>query len=79
MNVAPGIVRMSDFCKQLGHALGRPSWIPVPSFLLRLLLGEMAVLALEGQRVIPRKALDAGYVFRHPDLRGALDSIFPAP
>ena len=71
---APGIVRMSDFCKRLGRVLGRPSWIPVPSFMLRLILGEMSVVVLSGQRVIPRKLLDAGYAFRYPELDRALRS-----
>jgi hypothetical protein len=73
---APGIVRMSGFCRELASALGRPSWIPVPSFVLRLVLGEMAVIVLNGQRVIPRKLLDEGYAFRHPDLPAALSAIF---
>jgi uncharacterized protein len=73
---APGIVRMSEFSRELGRVLGRPSWFPVPSFVLRLILGEMSVVVLSGQRVIPRKALDAGYAFRYPDLSGALASVF---
>ena len=73
---APGIVRMSEFCRELGRALGRPSWFPVPSFVLRLILGEMSVVVLSGQRAIPGKALDAGYAFRYPDLAGALTSVF---
>jgi hypothetical protein len=73
---APGIVRMSEFCRELGRALGRPSWFPVPSFVLRLILGEMSVVVLTGQRAIPGKALDAGYAFRYPDLAGALKSVF---
>jgi len=72
---APGVVRMADFCKELGRVLGRPSWLPVPPFALRLILGEMAVVVLSGQRVIPRKLLDAGYAFRHPELGSALESI----
>ncbi len=73
---APGIVRMSEFCRELARVLNRPSWFPVPSFVMRLLLGEMSVVVLSGQRVIPRKALDAGYAFRYPDLPSALASIF---
>jgi uncharacterized protein len=74
--VAPGIVRMSGFCRELARALGRPSWTPVPAFALRLVLGEMAVIVLTGQRVIPRKILGEGFAFRHPDLAGALSAIF---
>jgi hypothetical protein len=73
---APGPVRMSEFCAELGRVLRRPSWLRVPAIALRAILGEMAVVILTGQKVVPRKALDAGYSFRHPTLRDALDSIY---
>jgi len=69
---APNPVTMREFCRELGRALRRPSWLPVPSVALRLLLGEMAEMLLTGQRVMPRAALDHGYAFRFPDLRHAL-------
>jgi uncharacterized protein (TIGR01777 family) len=69
---APTPVTMREFCRELGRALRRPSWLPVPGRALRLLFGEMAQMLLTGQRVMPRAALDHGYAFRVPDLRQAL-------
>lgn len=74
---APQTVTMKQFCSGLGKALGRPSWAPVPAFVLKLMLGEMAEMLLTGQRVIPKKVTDSRYVFRFPNLDGALRSIFP--
>ena len=51
--VAPGPVTMRQFCRTLGHVLGRPSWLPVPKIVLRLALGEMATLLTTGQVVEP--------------------------
>lgn len=73
---APGAVRMEEFCGVLGRVVRRPSWLPVPSFVLRGVLGEMAFVVLAGQRVIPRSLLNAGYVFRYPELEGALTAIY---
>jgi uncharacterized protein (TIGR01777 family) len=68
--------RQGEFVKALGHALGRPALLPTPAVALRLALGEMATLVLDGQRAVPRAALAAGYEFRHPDLDGALRAIY---
>ena len=56
----------------MGKVLGRPSWAPVPSFALRLILGEMADVVLTGQRVLPVKAQKLGYNFKYTDLTEAL-------
>jgi uncharacterized protein (TIGR01777 family) len=73
---APGSVTMKEFCAALGKVLHRPSWAPVPGFVLKLILGEMAgPLLLQGQRVVPRKLLDAGYAFRFPTVYEALQDI----
>jgi uncharacterized protein (TIGR01777 family) len=71
--VAPGIVRQADFAKVLGHAVHRPAVAPTPAFAIRMMLGEGAQIILEGQHVVPRRALDAGYEFRFPELAAALD------
>lgn len=73
---APEAVTMKQFCSGLGKALGRPSWAPVPSFILRIMLGEMAEMLLTGQKVIPEKLAHSNYAFRFPELDGALRSIF---
>jgi uncharacterized protein (TIGR01777 family) len=73
--VAPEAVTMSQFCKALGHVLRRPSWLPVPSFVLHIALGELATLMTTGQKIVPAKALSAGYVFQYPKLKSALQNV----
>jgi uncharacterized protein (TIGR01777 family) len=73
--VAPGIVTNEEFTRELAGALNRPVFFPVPEFALRILMGEMADVALASQRIVPQVALDTGYQFRYPDLRPALDSL----
>lgn len=72
---APAPLPNRDFSRALGEALHRPSFAPAPGFALRLLLGEMADALLHGQRAVPRKLLDLGYVFRYPDALAALRSL----
>ena len=70
---APQPVRNAEFARALGVALGRPSFLPVPAFVLRTLFGEMANEALlSSARVMPAALLAAGYSFRHPQLESAL-------
>lgn len=73
---APDPARQRDFVRALGRALDRPAFLPTPAFPLRLAMGEMATLALEGQRAVPAAALAGGYAFRHPDLDEALAAIY---
>ena len=75
---APEPVTLSAFAKTLGKVICRPSWLPVPAFVLKLLLGEMSEMLLTGQRAIPQKMRSWGYSFRYPDLEPALRSIFEA-
>lgn len=71
--VAPGAVTNRAFTEILGEVLGRPTFLLAPAGVLRLAFGEMAdALLLSSQRVVPARAAETGYVFRHPDLRGAL-------
>ena len=76
--VAPNPVRMKEFAQALGRALHRPALLSVPPFVLRLGLGEMSDVLLEGQRAMPRKALDGGYRFRFPELTAALADLVGA-
>lgn len=70
---APTPVTNKKFTSTLGHVLKRPAFIPMPAFILKLLLGEMAEeLLLSGQRVLPKKILDAGYKFQFAILDDAL-------
>ncbi len=73
---APSSVTMKEFARTLGRIMKRPSWFPVPAFLLRWIFGEMAdETLLAGQRVRPTALLKAGYQFRYPVLSGALGEI----
>jgi hypothetical protein len=69
---APAPLTNAQFGKAIGRVLGRPSWLPVPAFAMRLALGEVASMVLEGQRATPRKLLDLGFRFRFPDAESAL-------
>lgn len=72
---APGIVTNADFTKDLAAVLNRPTFFPVPEFALQILMGEMAEVVLNSQRVVPKVALDTGYEFKYPNLRPALESL----
>ena len=76
--VAPDPPTNAEFSKALGRALHRPAIAPVPALALRALYGEMADLVVYGQRAVPRRALELGYPFRHPDLDEALQSTLRA-
>jgi NAD dependent epimerase/dehydratase family enzyme len=69
---APTPATNRELSKALGRALRRPAVIPTPKIALRAVLGEMAENVTAGQRAVPRRALDAGYVFRHTDLDDAM-------
>ncbi|HEV3155977.1 MAG TPA: TIGR01777 family oxidoreductase [Candidatus Baltobacteraceae bacterium] len=68
-------VRNAEFTHALAHAVGRPALIPVPQFAMNMMLGEAAEIVTQGQRVLPERTLAQGYVFRQPDLSGALADI----
>jgi uncharacterized protein (TIGR01777 family) len=71
---APHPASNRDFSKALGRALHRPAIAPVPAFAIKALYGGMAKLVIEGQNALPRRTLELGYRFRHPDLDEALRS-----
>jgi uncharacterized protein len=71
---APHPVKMAEFCHALGDVLHRPSWLPVPAFALELLMGDAAMVVLEGQQVLPKRTLESGFVYKYPDLKPALKS-----
>jgi uncharacterized protein (TIGR01777 family) len=72
---APNPVTMKDFATALGHALHRPSFLSAPAPAVRLLLGEMATVVLDGQRVVPKKAEALGFRFRFPQIDAALRDV----
>lgn len=69
---APNPLPNREFGKALGSAMGRPSLIPVPGFALRLVVGEVATVVLDGQRAIPAALDDAGFQFSFPRAEPAL-------
>jgi len=73
---APAPVTNMDFSAALGKALNRPSWLSVPGFVVKLTLGELGSVLLTGQRVLPEKALKAGYKFKYTEVHQALRAIF---
>jgi uncharacterized protein (TIGR01777 family) len=72
---APNPVTMTDFAQTLGTVMNRPSWLPVPNFALEALLGEGAIVVLQGQQVVPTQTLAQGFEFQYPTLNPALAAI----
>jgi len=75
---APNPVRNRDLARAIGQLLNRTSFLPMPAFLIKLVLGEFGSVVLQGQRVIPEKLEKAGFTFQYPDIHKALLDIFSA-
>lgn len=75
---APEPVTVNEFAREMGRALHRPALLRLPRFAARLALGEGADALFNLQRVVPRRALDAGYRFQFPHLPDALRAIAAA-
>lgn len=73
---APNPVQMNDLGKTLAKTLGRPHWLFVPKAALKIALGDMSTLVLDGQKVLPAKLLKAGFHFNFPLVRGALNDLY---
>lgn len=73
---SPNPVRLAELCNQLGDVMGRPSWLPVPEFALKAVLGEGACVVLEGQKVVPARAKQLGFSFKYPYVKDALRAIW---
>lgn len=72
---APEIVRNAEMGKMLAKVMKRPYWMPVPGFALKLLLGEMSTLVLDGQHVVPIRIVKEGFSFRYYHLEPALHDL----
>lgn len=72
---APQPARNQDFAKALGKQLKRPAIMPVPGFMLKLMLGDMAGLLLGGQNIQPERTEKIGFTFKYPDLESALAAL----
>jgi uncharacterized protein len=78
--VAPAPCTHREFTRTLGRVLRRPTLLPLPAWLARLLLGEAAdALLLAGQRVQPQRLESAGFTFEHPGLEAALRAVLERP
>lgn len=75
---APTPVRMGQACEALGQALNRPSWLPVPDFVIEALLGDGAVVVLEGQQVLPKHLQTAGFEYQYPTVGQAMKAVVEA-
>ncbi|MFZ1290420.1 MAG: TIGR01777 family oxidoreductase [Melioribacteraceae bacterium] len=75
--VSPMFVTNKEFTKTLAKVLNKQLFLPnVPDFILKLILGEMAEIVLEGSKVSPQKIIEAGYNFKFPNLENALRNLF---
>lgn len=72
---APNPVTNETLTKTLGKVLGRPTFMTVPGFALKIVMGEMAHILLTGQRVVPHKLESSGFKFKYPELEPALTQI----
>lgn len=72
---APDVPRMRSFAESLGKAMGKPSRIPIPVTILRLMMGEVSKILARGKMVVPKKAEEIGYQFKFPRLDGALENL----
>ena len=76
---SPSPTTSAAFTKALGHALHRPTVLPVPAFTIKVLFGERGeAVVLEGQRTLPARLLDAGFTFGFPDIDAALEHALAA-
>ncbi|MBE7382076.1 MAG: TIGR01777 family protein [Leptolyngbya sp. SIO1E4] len=75
---APNPVRMTQACEALGAALNRPSWLPVPDFVIEALLGDGAIVVLEGQKVLPKHPQADGVTYQYPTIEQAMKAVVTA-
>jgi len=74
---APNPVSNKNFAKALGKAMHRPAILPMPSFMVKILFGQMGDdVMLHGQKVIPKRTMESGYDFIYPEINGAFKVIF---
>jgi uncharacterized protein (TIGR01777 family) len=72
--VSPSPVTNHDFTKTLGDVLYRPTFLPLPEFAVSMIFGEMGdALLLASTKVLPKRLLDAGFQFKYPQLKPAIE------
>ena len=72
INLVTDSVRNAAFARALGHAMHRPSWMPVPAFAVKAAAGELAEYVLKGRRVVPKRLRELGFTWKWPALEAAL-------
>lgn len=72
---APDPITNADVAKALSKVMKRPNIMPIPGFAIKLAFGEVTTVVLDGQRVIPKRLLEAGYVFQFPKIENALQDL----
>lgn len=72
---APNPVTNEQFGRMIGKVYHRPHWFPLPGFLLKAAVGELSEILLQGQRVLPSKAVHQGFTFTYPTLQPALEQL----
>ena len=73
--VAPEVPTQRELARAIGRAMHRPAFVPVPAFVLRLVLWGQADIVLHGRVAVPAKALAKGYRFLHPTVESALRDV----
>jgi uncharacterized protein (TIGR01777 family) len=73
---SPHPVSNAVFLRALAKKLGRPYWLPAPAFALKLFLGEMSTLLLDGQYALPERLLDLGFVFKYEHVEAAFQALY---
>ena len=73
--VAPQIINMIDFCKDLGKVLHRPSLFKVPKWVIKIVLGEVADVVTEGAPIVPKRTLETEFEFKFTNAYDALKDI----
>lgn len=72
---APGAVTNEELSRSIGKVMGRPSFLPAPGFMIKLMMGEFGDVILKGQRVIPKVLLENGFSFTFPTIDRALKDL----
>ena len=72
---APNPVRYRNLAKNLGKVLRRPSFMPTPAFMIRIIMGEFGNVFLGSQRTVPDKLLSHGFSFQYPEIKDAIRAV----
>lgn len=78
-NISAEPLTNRQFAKAIGKVMRRPSFFPVPAFIIRLLFGEMSTVVLDGQRVSAQRLSDQGFQFHYPEAEAALRDLLKRP